>query len=149
MAARVTAPRVMTAIVVRPQRRSSSSSGGPNARIAEVINGTSAISTKIPTLDPMADAIAAQPMAVRARPCSAIGCPSINVAALGPVPGTLNRMAVIDPMKVAPPTIPPKVSITGSGSHVSVKGTASAINVTPLMPGRNATAIARSVPAIG
>ena len=52
-------------------------------------------------------------------------------------------------MKVAPPTRPPNVSTTGSGSHVSVNGIASAISVTPLTPGRNATIIASSVPASG
>ena len=73
----------------------------------------------------------------------------MSVAALGPVPGTLKRIAVIDPMKVAPPTSPPNVNTTGSGSHVSVKGMASAISVTPLTPGRNATVIVSSVAAIG
>ena len=58
-----------------------------------------------------------RPIAVRACPCCASGWPSSIVAALGAVPGTLNRMAVTDPMNVAPPTSAPKSRTTGSGSQ--------------------------------
>ena len=71
--ARTTVPRVITTIVDRPHTSRSRSSGGPNARIARVINGTSAISTTMPKVEPSADENAAQPMAVLACPCSAIG----------------------------------------------------------------------------
>ena len=39
-----------------------------------------------------------------------------SLAAFGAEPGTLKRIAVIDPMKVAPPTNAPKRRTTGSGS---------------------------------
>ena len=117
--------------------------------IADRMTGTSRMRTRMPTLDPSADDSAALPSAVRASPCTASGCPSSRVAALGPVPGTLNRIAVTDPMNVAPPTTPPNVSTTGSGSHDRVNGISSAMTVAPLTPGRKATAIASSVPATG
>lgn len=136
-------------MVESPHTANIRSSGGPKAITAGRMMGIIRINTTIPNVDPSADDSAAQPSAVRARPWRAIGWPSISVAALGPDPGTLNRIAVTDPMNVAPPTNPPKVSTTGSGSQESVNGIASAISVAPLTPGRNATTIANSVPTTG
>jgi len=52
-------------------------------------------------------------------------------------------------MKVAPATKDPNRSIIGRGSQAAVKGIAKAMSVTPLIPGRTETTIAKRVPRIG
>ena len=99
--------RPTSAMVVRPQTHKSRNSGGPNDRISPRTTGNMAIRTSTPNVEPSAEAAAAQPIAVPASPLRAIGYPSSIVAALGAVPGTLNRIAVIEPMNVAPPTNAP------------------------------------------
>ena len=113
------------------------------------MRGIIRINSTIPKVEPKAEAVAEQPMAVFASPWRAMGYPSMIVAALGAVPGILNNIAVTDPMKVPLPTSAPNRSMTGSGSQLSVKGIAKAIKVTPLIPGMAANSIARSDPPSG
>ena len=137
------------AIVASPQIVSMRNSADPKARTASRSTGISRISTITPKVDPIADEAAEQPIAVLAWPFRAIGCPSIMVAALGAVPGMLKRIAVTEPMKVAPPTKAPNSKTVGNGSQLRVKEIASAIRVTPLSPGRKANTMASSVPTTG
>ena len=137
------------ASVVRPQIASIRYSGGPSASAALRISGMSRTSTKMPTVEPSAEEDAAQPIAVRAWPALVIGYPSSMVAAFWALPGILKRMAVTEPMNVAPPTNAPNSNINGSGSHVMVRGMASAMRLELFRPGLDAKTIANSVPASG
>ena len=61
------------AMAVSPQIASSRNSGGPKARISCSITGRNAIRMKIPNVEPSADALAAQAIAVLASPRTAMG----------------------------------------------------------------------------
>ena len=59
----------------------------------------------------------------------------------------MSRIAVMDPMNVAPPRSAPKNSITGTTSQVMVNGIAKAMSARPPMPGTKENNIASKVPA--
>ena len=114
--------RISVAMAARPQMASIRYSGGPSRGTRTVMRGSRATSTITPNVEPNAEAAAEQPSAVFACPACAMGYPSNIVAALGAVPGMFRRMAVAEPMKVAPPTRAPNSSSTGIGSQWSVNG---------------------------
>lgn len=78
-----------------------------------------------------------------------MGWPSIWAAAEDALPGTLNKIAVIEPMKVAPPVRAPNSSRTEIGSQCSVISKATVAMLVPPMPGRKAETMAISVPSSG
>jgi hypothetical protein len=71
-----------------------------------------------------------------ARPCSARGWPSNSVAALGAVPGVLNRIAVTDPPKLTPPSAAAMIIKADAGSESKVNGISSESATGPPSPGR-------------
>ena len=145
----ISEPRVTAAKVVRPHIANIKNSGGPRTIMSSRITGISKTRMPIPNVDPRADADAEHPMAVFARPAWDIGYPSNKVAAFEFLPGTLKRIEVTDPMKVAPPSKAPNSSIIGTGSHENVNGMARAMRVAAPTPGITANTIANRVPTTG
>lgn len=111
-------PAVLQALTLPPRPTPSVNGASAGARpTSGTTGGSTASRTRAPNTDPDAEAVAAQAMAVRGRPARTLGWPSGIAAAAELVPGMLNRIAVIDPMKVAPPASAPNRSRTDTKSQ--------------------------------
>jgi hypothetical protein len=88
-----------------------------------------------PITPPAIDEKRAAPSARPACPFRAIGKPSMQVAALGPVPGVSKSMAGIEPDVCTTECMPNKKAKPETGSIPNVKGIISAREVGPPKPG--------------
>ena len=95
-------PRASTTAKAKPSTISEKYSAGPKSS-ASLVSGTpSAATTTVETVPATNETIAAMPSATPARPWRAIWCPSSVVTTLVASPGTLMRIAVVDPPYCAP-----------------------------------------------
>ena len=77
-------------------------SGGPNRSANSATGGATSISRTTPVVPATNEAIAAIPSAGPARPLRAISKPSRQVTTDADSPGTLSRIAVVEPPYLAP-----------------------------------------------
>jgi hypothetical protein len=88
--------------IARPSAIRAKYSGELNASAMRASGGATSISPSTPTVPAMNDAMAAMPSAGPARPLRAIWWPSMQVTTEADSPGTLSRMAVVEPPYLAP-----------------------------------------------
>ena len=137
---------VSDAIMLMPRRAMRKNSGGPKAKTMERTTGSRIRKIRYPKTDPRADAVAEMARAYPARPCRASGCPSKTVAMLATVPGTLSRMAEMEPPKVMPPMEAAKTIMASSGSRAMMIGSERVRMTMPPRPGSAPNSMLTVVP---
>ena len=96
------APCASTTAPVRPSTIRLKYSAALNFRASQLIGALAVAMTMVAMVPAMNDAIAAIASAGPARPCFAIWWPSMQVTIAEDLPGTLTRIAVVEPPYCAP-----------------------------------------------